>query len=120
MAATRSPISFFRDGFLLWRQRVIQACAGWGDPALAFATDGTLIYSALVYDLSFATAHERGRGGLSRDGGANGQPVMVHYEDANKFFNDKEWIAAGAGAKFMSPGRSLNPTNHMGTFFEHS
>src|SRR5207248_5606328 len=34
---------------------------------------------------------------VSHDGGSTwGAPVMVHYEDANAFFNDKESIAAGA------------------------
>ncbi|HWS70330.1 MAG TPA: sialidase family protein [Steroidobacteraceae bacterium] len=72
-----------------------------GDPALAFATDGTLYYSALVYDFSFANRTPSGVAvASSRDGGANwSKPVMVHYEDANNFFNDKEWIAAGAGGK---------------------
>ena len=72
-----------------------------GDPALAFATDGTLYYSALVYDFSFANRAPSGVAvASSRDGGANwSKPVMVHYEDANNFFNDKEWIAAGAGGK---------------------
>jgi len=72
-----------------------------GDPALAFATDGSLYYSALVYDFSFANRTPSGVAvASSRDGGANwSKPVMVHYEDANNFFNDKEWIAAGAGGK---------------------
>jgi hypothetical protein len=72
-----------------------------GDPALAFAPDGTLYYSALVYDFSFANRTPSGVAvASSRDGGANwSKPVMVHYEDANNFFNDKEWIAAGAGGK---------------------
>jgi len=72
-----------------------------GDPALAFATDGTLYYSALVYDFSFANRTPSGVAvASSRDGGANwSKPVMVHYEDANNFFNDKEWIAAGTGGK---------------------
>jgi hypothetical protein len=72
-----------------------------GDPALAFAPDGTLYYSALVYDFSFANRTPSGVAvASSRDGGANwSKPVMVHYEDANNFFNDKEWIAAGTGGK---------------------
>lgn len=69
-----------------------------GDPVLAFAPDGTLYYSALVYDFSFANRTPSGVAvAVSHDGGATwGRPVMVHYEDANNFFNDKEWIAAGA------------------------
>jgi hypothetical protein len=70
-----------------------------GDPVLAFAPDGTLYYSALVYDFSFTNRTPSGVAvASSRDGGATwSTPVMVHYEDANEFFNDKEWIAAGAG-----------------------
>jgi hypothetical protein len=70
-----------------------------GDPVLAFAPDGTLYYSALVYDFSFPNRTPSGVAvASSRDGGATwNTPVMVHYEDANTFFNDKEWIAAGAG-----------------------
>lgn len=70
-----------------------------GDPVLAFAPDGTLYYSALVYDFSFANRTPSGVAvASSHDGGATwGTPVMVHYEDANVFFNDKEWITAGAG-----------------------
>jgi hypothetical protein len=70
-----------------------------GDPALAFAPDGTLYYSALVYDFSFPNRTPSGVAvSVSHDGGSTwAAPVMVHYEDANTFFNDKEWIAAGAG-----------------------
>ena len=70
-----------------------------GDPVLAFAPDGTLYYSALVYDFSFANRTPSGVAvAVSHNGGATwSAPVMVHYEAANNFFNDKEWIAAGAG-----------------------
>jgi len=70
-----------------------------GDPVLAFAPDGTLYYSALVYDFSFANRTPSGVAvASSNDGGATwSTPVMVHYEDANVFFNDKEWVTAGAG-----------------------
>src|SRR5713101_3105107 len=70
-----------------------------GDPVLAFAPDGTLYYSALVYDFSFPNRTPSGVAvAVSHDGGATwNTPVMVHYEDANTFFNDKEWISAGAG-----------------------
>src|SRR5216683_1629980 len=70
-----------------------------GDPVLAFAPDGTLYYSALVYDFSFPNRTPSGVAvAVSHDGGGTwSAPVMVHYEDANTFFNDKEWIAAGAG-----------------------
>jgi len=70
-----------------------------GDPVLAFAPDGTLYYSALVYDLSFPHRTPSGVAvAVSRDGGATwAAPVMVHFESGFTFFNDKEWIAAGAG-----------------------
>ena len=69
-----------------------------GDPVLAFAPDGALYYSALVYDFSFPNRTPSGVAvAVSHDGGANwSAPVMVHYESSNNFFNDKEWIAAGA------------------------
>jgi len=68
-----------------------------GDPVLAFAPDGTLYYSALVYNFSFLNRTPSGIAvSVSHDGGTTwGVPVMVHYEDANTFFNDKEWVAAG-------------------------
>lgn len=70
-----------------------------GDPVLAFAPDGTLYFSALVYNFNFLNRTPSGVAvASSRDGGATwSAPVMVHYEDANTFFNDKDWIAAGAG-----------------------
>src|SRR5713226_2986574 len=69
-----------------------------GDPVLAFAPDGTLYYSALVYEFLGNRTPSGVAVASSRDGGATwSAPVMVHYEDANTFFNDKEWIAAGAG-----------------------
>ena len=69
-----------------------------GDPVLAFAPNGVLYYSALVYDFSFPNRTPSGVAvAVSRDGGANWTaPVMVRYESANNFFNDKQWIAAGA------------------------
>jgi hypothetical protein len=70
-----------------------------GDPVLSFAADGTLYYSALVYDFSVANHAPSGVAvAASHDGGTTwGDPVMVHYESTNNFFNDKEWIAAGPG-----------------------
>ena len=70
-----------------------------GDPVLAFAPDGTLYYSALVYDFSFANRTPSGVAvAVSHDGGGHwGAPVMLHYESSNNYFNDKQWIAAGAG-----------------------
>jgi len=70
-----------------------------GDPVLAFAPDGTLYFTSLVYNFNFANRTPSGVAvASSRDGGATwSTPVMVHYEDANTFFNDKNWIAAGPG-----------------------
>ena len=70
-----------------------------GDPVLAFAADGTLYYSALVYDFSFPNHTPSGVAvAASRDGGQSwSAPVMVHFEASNNFFNDKEWIVAGKG-----------------------
>ena len=70
-----------------------------GDPVLAFAPDGTLYFSALVYDFSFPNRTPSGVAvAVSHDGGSTwAAPVMVHYEDANNFLNDKDWIAAGSG-----------------------
>src|SRR5216683_1484712 len=84
-----------------------------GDPVLAFAPDGTLYYSALVYNF-FANRTPSGVAvASSRDGGATwSTPVMVHYEDANTFFNDKEWIAAGAGGDVYVTWTLFKLNNH--------
>ena len=68
-----------------------------GDPVLAFAPDGTLYYSALVYDFSVPNQTPSGVAvATSRDGGTTWSvPSMVYYEASNNFFNDKQWIAAG-------------------------
>ena len=67
-----------------------------GDPVLAFGRDGTLYFLALVYDPSLIKSGVAVAS--SHDGGASwSTPVMVHYEDTAHFFNDKPWIAAGAG-----------------------
>jgi hypothetical protein len=52
-----------------------------------------------VYNFAFTNRTPSGVAvAASHDGGATWTPpVMVHYEDANNFFNDKEWIAAGSG-----------------------
>lgn len=70
-----------------------------GDPVLAFAADGTLYYTALVYDFSYPNHTPSGLAvAASRDGGQSwAAPVMVHFEASNNFFNDKEWIVAGKG-----------------------
>lgn len=68
---------------------------------MAFSPEGVLYYSALVYDFSFANRTPSGVAvAVSRDGGATwGAPTMVHFESSNDLFNDKEWVAAGAGGK---------------------
>lgn len=80
-------------------QGIFKHVQAGGDPVLAFAPDGTLYYSALVYDFSFPNKTPSGVAvAVSHNGGASwAAPVMVHYESANNFFNDKNWIAAGAG-----------------------
>ena len=85
-----------------------------GDPVLAFAADGTLYYSALVYDFSFPNHTPSGVAvAVSHDGGANwAAPVMVHFESANNFFNDKEWIAAGPGGNVYVTWTLFNQGPH--------
>jgi len=80
-------------------QGVFKHAPAGGDPVLAFAPDGTLYYSALVYDFSFPNRTPSGVAvATSNDGGLHwGAPVLVHYENSNVFFNDKEWVTAGAG-----------------------
>jgi hypothetical protein len=85
-----------------------------GDPVLAFGQDGTLYFLALVYDFSFASHTPSGVAvASSRDGGASwSTPVMVHYESANNFFNDKPWIAAGAGGDVYVTWTHFNQGPH--------
>ena len=85
-----------------------------GDPVLAFGRDGTLYFLALVYDFSFANRTPSGVAvASSRDGGATwSTPVMVHYEDASNFFNDKPWLAAGAGGDVYVTWTHFNQGPH--------
>ena len=85
-----------------------------GDPVLAFGADGTLYFLALVYDFSFTNRTPSGVAvASSHDGGATwGTPVMVHYESANNFFNDKPWIAAGAGGDVYVTWTHFNQGPH--------
>lgn len=85
-----------------------------GDPVLSFAPDGTLYFAALVYDFSFANRTPSGVAvAASHDGGATwSAPVMVHYESANNFFNDKEWIVAGAGGNVYVTWTLFNQGPH--------
>ena len=85
-----------------------------GDPVLAFGQDGTLYFLALVYDFSFANRTPSGVAvASSSDGGASWTaPVMVHYESANNFFNDKPWITAGAGGEVYVTWTHFNQGPH--------
>jgi hypothetical protein len=88
--------------------------AGGGDPVLAFGQDGTLYFVALVYDFSFTNRTPSGVAvASSPDGGATwSTPVMVHYESANNFFNDKPWITAGAGGDVYVSWTHFNQGPH--------
>ena len=85
-----------------------------GDPVLAFGQDGTLYFLALVYNFSFASHTPSGVAvASSHDGGASwSTPVMVHYESANNFFNDKPWIAGGAGGEVYVTWTHFNQGPH--------
>jgi hypothetical protein len=91
-----------------------------GDPVLAFASDGALYYSALVY--SFAVPNQTPSGvavAVSHDGGLTwARPVMVHYEAANNFFNDKDWIAAGPGGTVYVTWTRFNQGPHGAGYIE--
>jgi hypothetical protein len=95
-------------------QGVFKHAPAGGDPVLAFSPDGTLYYSALVYDFSVPNHTPSGVAvATSHDGGLHwGAPVMVHYEAANNFFNDKEWIAAGAGGNVYVTWTKFNQGPH--------
>src|SRR6202007_2388404 len=84
----------------------------------AFGRDGTLYFLALVYDFSFANRTPSGVAvASSHDGGATwGTPVMVHYESANNFFNDKPWIAAGAGGDVYVTWTHFNQGPHGASY----
>jgi hypothetical protein len=101
MAATRSRTSSWLVGIPLRGAGLFKHVQAGGDPVLAFSPEGVLYYAALVYDFSFTNRTPSGGAvAVSRDGGAAwATPVMLHYESSNDFFNDKEWIAAGAGGK---------------------
>jgi len=89
-----------------------------GDPVVAFAPDGTLYYSALVYDFSFPNHTPSGVAvAVSRDGGSIwARPVMVHFESANNFFNDKEWITAGPNGTVYVTWTRFNVGPHGATY----
>lgn len=91
-----------------------------GDPVLAFSPEGVLYYSALVYDFSFTNRTPSGVAvAVSRDGGATwGAPVMVHYESSKDFFNDKAWIAAGAGGNVYVTWTLIDHSKLVGPIVE--
>lgn len=65
-----------------------------GDPALAFAPDGTLYYANIVF--SRVSPASGVAVSVSHDGGLTwSAPNMVAYDSTGVYFNDKEWIAAG-------------------------
>lgn len=91
-----------------------------GDPVLAFAPDGTLYYSALVYSFAFANRTPSGVAvAASHDGGLTwSRPVMVHYEAANNFFNDKEWITAAPDGTVYVTWTRFNVGPHGAGYIE--
>ncbi|MGI9102102.1 MAG: sialidase family protein [Terriglobales bacterium] len=84
-----------------------------GDPVLAFGQDGTLYFVGLVYVFYSNRTASGVAVASSTDGGTTwSRPVMVHFEDANNFFNDKEWIAAGAGGNVYVTWTRFNVGPH--------
>ena len=71
-----------------------------GDPAMAFGPDGTLYYANIVF--SRVSPASGVAVSVSHDGGLSwGAPNMVAFNDTANFFNDKEWIAAGADGRVV-------------------
>jgi hypothetical protein len=68
-----------------------------GDPALAFAPDGTLYYSGVTWNFDkFPRTLSGVAVSSSNDGGLTwSAPSMVHYEATGTVFNDKPWISVG-------------------------
>jgi hypothetical protein len=71
-----------------------------GDPALAIGPDGTVYYANIVFardtpasGIAVSVSHD---GGLTWDA-----PNMVAFNDAGNYFNDKEFIAAGADGRVV-------------------
>lgn len=97
-------------------QGVFKRVGAGGDPVLAFAPNGWLYYSALVYDFSLPNQTPSGVAvAVSKDGGTNwSAPVMVHFESSNNFFNDKQWIAAGANGDVYVTWTSFKSNKPMG------
>ena len=71
-----------------------------GDPAMAFGPDGTVYYANIVF--SRVSPASGVAVSVSHDGGLTwGAPNMVTFNDTANFFNDKEWIAAGADGRVV-------------------
>jgi hypothetical protein len=75
-----------------------------GDPALAFAPDGTLYYSGIVCSDSPITLISGIAVAKSLDGGVHwSAPVMVSYNNAWAIFNDKSFMTVGPdGAVYVT------------------
>ncbi|MCL4507874.1 MAG: glycoside hydrolase [Chloroflexi bacterium] len=71
-----------------------------GDPVVTFSPDGVAYYANIVFSrVSFASGVVVS---VSRDGGKTwSAPSMVAFVNAGNFFNDKEWIAAGANGQVV-------------------
>jgi hypothetical protein len=71
-----------------------------GDPVMTFGPDGTVYYANLVFSrVSPASGVAVSK---STDGGVTwSAPSMVSFTSSANFFNDKEWIAAGANGKVV-------------------
>jgi hypothetical protein len=71
-----------------------------GDPVMTFGPDGTVYYANLVFSrVSPASGVVVSK---STDGGKTwSAPAMVAFSSTAHFFNDKEWIAAGANGKVV-------------------
>jgi hypothetical protein len=82
-----------------------------GDPALAIGPDGTVYYANIVFardtpasGIAVSVSHD---GGFTWDA-----PNMVTFNDAGNFFNDKEFIAAGADGRVVVTWTRFNQGPH--------
>jgi hypothetical protein len=77
-------------------QGVFSNVGSCGDPALAFAPDGTLYYAGLNCNFKKGSTASGLAVSVSHNGGLSwGAPQMVTFTDPNQLFNDKEWITVG-------------------------
>lgn len=99
-------------------QGVFKRVDAAGDPAVAFGPDGTAYYANIVF--SRVSPASGIAVSVSRDGGLTwSEPNMVAYDDAGNFFNDKEFIAAGADGKVVVTWTRFN-LGPQGTGFRES